>query len=127
MIVVTGSTGRVGRLVAEEVARRGEPLRLLVRDPGRAPRLPEAEITRADYGVPATLAHALRPGDRVFMVSIWIGGQARLDLHRGFVEAAARAGVGHGVYPSVVHPRPHAGFSPARRHRATEAVLRASR
>ena len=65
MIVVTGSTGHVGRLVAEELAARGEPIRLVVRDPSRAPRLSGAEVVRAEYGDQASLAEALQQGDRV--------------------------------------------------------------
>ena len=36
MLVVTGSTGHLGRLVAGEIASRGLEQRLLVRDPSRA-------------------------------------------------------------------------------------------
>jgi NAD(P)H dehydrogenase (quinone) len=80
----------------------------------------------ADYGDPAALSKALRKGDRVFMVSLWIGGDVRLDLHRSFVDAAARADVAQLVYLSFVNAGPTAIFSHAREHAATEEMLRAS-
>jgi NAD(P)H dehydrogenase (quinone) len=126
VIVVTGSTGRVGGLVARELARRGEPMRLLVRDPARAPHPDGAEVVVADYGDTQSLEAALHEGDRVFMVSLWIGGPIRLNLHRSFVEAATRAGVGHVVYLSFVNARPDAVFSHAREHGATERMLQDS-
>ena len=58
MIVVTGCTGYVGRLTAEELARRGHELRLLARDPARAPTIPGAEVVAADYGDRDSLARA---------------------------------------------------------------------
>ena len=82
MIVVTGSTGRVGRLVARWLEGGKHETRLLVRDPGRAPRIMGAEIELADYGEADAMPNALGEGDRVFMVSLWIGGETRLDLHR---------------------------------------------
>lgn len=126
MIVVTGSTGRVGGLLARELARREVPLRLLVRDPSRAPRLDGAEIVAADYGDAGSLAAALDEDDRVFMVSLWVGGDVRLQLHRSFVDAAARAGVAQLVYLSFVNAGPNARFSHAREHGATEQMLRES-
>jgi NAD(P)H dehydrogenase (quinone) len=126
VIVVTGSSGRVGGLVVQELARRGEPVRLLVRDPSRAPRIDGAETVVADYGDPRALAAALKDGDRVFMVSLWIGGDARLALHRSFVDAAARARVGRLVYLSFVNAKPDAVFSHAREHGATEEMIRES-
>ena len=90
VIVVTGSTGKVGRLVADELSRRGVAQRLLVRDPARAPSLPGAEVVPADYGDAESLERALRPGDVVFMVSLHEGPERRVPLHRSFVEAAAR-------------------------------------
>ena len=125
MIVVTGSTGRVGGLVARRLESGGHPMRLLVRDPRRAPEIHGAQVQRAEYGDPATLAEGLRKGDRVFMVSLWIGGDARLDLHRSFIEAAARADVAQIVYLSFVNAGPNAIFSHAREHGATEEMLRA--
>ena len=126
MIVVTGSTGRVGGLVARRLESGGHPMRLLVRDPRRAPEIRGAQVQRAEYGDPGALAEGLRNGDRVFMVSLWIGGDTRLDLHRSFIEAAARADVAQIVYLSFVNAGPNAIFSHAREHGATEEMLRSS-
>lgn len=126
MIVVTGSTGRVGGLVAQRLGQQGHRMRLLVRDPLRAPSIQGAEVQVSDYGNPDLLATGLQKGDRVFMVSMWIGGDTRLDLHRSFIEAAAKADVAHLVYLSFVNAGPAAFFSHAREHGATEEMLRAS-
>ena len=126
MIVVTGATGHVGRLVAEELAAFGEPMRLLVRDPARAPHLPGAEIVRGDYGDRVSLLEALAEGDRVFMVSLHEGPERRVPLHQSFVDAAQAAGVAQVVYLSFVNAGPNAIFMHARSHGATEEMLRRS-
>jgi NAD(P)H dehydrogenase (quinone) len=126
MIVVTGSTGRVGGLVARRLESGGHPMRLLVRDPHRAPKIKGAQVQAAEYGKPEALAKGLQKGDRVFMVSLWIGGDVRLELHRSFIEAAARADVAQLVYLSFVNAGPNAIFSHAREHGATEEMLRVS-
>ena len=48
-IGVTGSTGQLGGRVATRLATLGQPQRLLVRNPARAPQLPDAEIIQASY------------------------------------------------------------------------------
>jgi uncharacterized protein YbjT (DUF2867 family) len=116
----------VGRLVAEELALRGEPVRLLVRDPARAPSLPRAEVVEADYGDPDSLARALGEGDRVFMVSLHESPERRVPLHRSFVQAAAARGVERLVYLSFVNAGPDAIFLHARSHGATEEMLEQS-
>lgn len=101
-------------------------MRLLVRNPDRAPRIDGVEVEVADYGKPDALAKGLRKGDSVFMVSLWIGGDTRIDLHRSFIEAAAKADVAHLVYLSFVNAGDTAIFSHAQEHGATEEMLRAS-
>jgi NAD(P)H dehydrogenase (quinone) len=101
-------------------------MRLLVRDPDRAPKIKGAQVQAAEYGNAEALARGLQKGDRVFMVSLWIGGDTRLDLHRSFIEAAARANVAQLVYLSFVNAGPNAIFSHAREHGATEQMLRSS-
>jgi NAD(P)H dehydrogenase (quinone) len=123
MIVVTGASGQVGRLVAAELAGLAGGLRLAVRDPTRAPDVPNAEVVTADYGDPESLDRVLAPGDRVFMVSIHDGPERRLALHRGLVEAAARRRVAQVVYLSFVGAAPDATFLHGRSHGQTERML----
>ena len=112
--------------MARRLESKGHPIRLLVRDPHRAPRIKDAQVHAAEYGDPEALAKGLQKGDRVFMVSLWIGGDTRIELHRSFIEAAARADVAQVVYLSFVNAGPTAIFSHAREHGATEEMLRAS-
>lgn len=123
MLVVTGSTGHVGRLVAGELSTRGMRQRLLVRDPLRAPDIAGAEIAMADYADPESIADALEPDDRVFMVSLHEGAEQCVPHHRAFIEAAASAGVAHIVYLSFVAAGPDAIFLHARSDGETERLL----
>lgn len=122
MIGVTGVTGAVGGQVAQQLA--DHPLRLLARDPGRAPAIEGAEVVAFDYATePAVLAASLTGVDVLFFVS---GAEAadRRRQHRNVVEAAARAGVGHVVYTSFAGADPEATFTLGRDHADTEAALR---
>ena len=123
MIVVTGAGGRVGGLVAAEMARRGVPFRAVTRDVTRLSGLGATELARAAYDDPEALAEALRPGDRVFMVSMHEPPERRVALHRTFVEVARRRDVGRVVYLSFVAAGREASFVHARSHGATEAML----
>jgi NAD(P)H dehydrogenase (quinone) len=123
MIVVSGATGRLGGRIARRLVP--EQLRLLVRDPSRAPELLGAEVAVAEYGDPATLRSALDGGGTVLMVSA-AETPDRVERHRTFVDAAVAAGVTHLVYTSFVGAGPDAVFTLARDHGATEAYIRAS-
>jgi NAD(P)H dehydrogenase (quinone) len=126
LIVVTGASGRVGGLVARELARRGVPFRAMTRDAERLPEFPGAEIALAGYDEPDTLVRALEPGDRVFMISMHAPPDRRIALHRAFVDAAVRRRVGRVVYLSFVGAGADASFVHARSHGATEAMLAGS-
>lgn len=123
MIVLTGVTGAVGGLVAEDLVRRGVPFRIASHHPDRAPRYPGVEVVHADYADKASLLAALGEGDRVFMVSRHDPYERRVPLHQTFVDAAAEAGVGYVCYLSFFAAGPNAVFKHARGHGATEQML----
>jgi NAD(P)H dehydrogenase (quinone) len=125
LIVVSGATGRLGGRIARRLSSAGVAQRLLVRDPGRAPDLPAAEVVQAEYADPAALRRALDGAGTVLMVSA-SETLDRVDRHRNFVDAAAAAGVPHLVYTSFVAAAPDAVFTLARDHWATEEHIRAS-
>jgi NAD(P)H dehydrogenase (quinone) len=124
-IAVTGATGALGGAVAARLAAAGILQRLIVRDPGRAPRLDRAVPARASYGDGEAMRRALRDIRTVFMVSA-AEGPHRLEEHRTVVDAAASVGVRHLVYTSFYRAGPAATFTLAREHAATEDYIRAS-
>lgn len=126
MYVVTGATGSVGRLVADELSRRGLKTKLIVRDTTRAPQLAGAEVFAALWDDQAALADVLAPGDRVFMVSLPQSPAERTRLQGSFIEAASKAGVDRIVYLSFMNPSPEAVFHHARSHFTAEQMLAAS-
>ncbi|PPG67562.1 NAD(P)-dependent oxidoreductase [Rathayibacter rathayi] len=121
-IALTGVTGAVGGRVARELADAGHPLRLLVRDPSRAPELPETEVVRASF---ADTGDALEGVRLLVMVSAAENAE-RLAEHLAFVASAAAAGVEHVVYTSFAGAAPNAVFTLARDHAATEDAIRRS-
>jgi uncharacterized protein YbjT (DUF2867 family) len=63
LIAVCGATGELGRRVAARLSERGARLRMIVRDPGRAPHLDRAEVAvAAGYHDTDEMAAALRAG-----------------------------------------------------------------
>jgi NAD(P)H dehydrogenase (quinone) len=122
-IAVTGATGRVGGGVARALAAGGLPLRLVVRDPSRAPDLPGADVRAAEHGDRESVVAALTGCEVVLMVSAGESAD-RVQRHLAFVDAAADAGVRHLVYTSFAGASSTATFTLARDHAATEARIR---
>src|SRR4051812_20346132 len=86
MILVTGATGNVGRLVVERLTRAGAAVRAMTRHP-EAATLPEGvEVVRGDLEDPDTLSAALRGVERMYLFPV-----ARTA--RQVVDLARRAGV----------------------------------
>ena len=70
MLAVTGATGELGGRVAKRLAGLGLAQRVIVRDPSRMPRLPEAEIVQAtSYGDADSMEQALKGIRTLFLVS----------------------------------------------------------
>src|SRR5436190_23486815 len=69
-ILVTGATGRIGRIVVDQLLAARVPVRALTREPKEA-RLPAAvEVVSGDFTVPESLDAGLQGASAVFLV--WI-------------------------------------------------------
>jgi NAD(P)H dehydrogenase (quinone) len=126
MIAVTGATGALGGRVAAGLAAAGVPLRLVVRDPARAPSLDGAEVVGgASYADGEAMRRAFDGADTVFLVS---AGEDidRVSLHRSAVDAAAAAGVERIVYTSFAAAKPDTVFTFGRDHFHTEEHIKGS-
>lgn len=124
-LAVTGSTGHLGGLVARQLAGAGSPQRLLVRDIGRAPELPDAVPVAVAYADPVLAKAALDGVETLLMVSA-SETEDRLQQHCTFVDAAAAAGVRHIVYTSFFGAAADSTFTLGRDHFATEERIKAS-
>lgn len=124
-IAVTGATGSLGGRVARRLASAGVAQRLLVRDPGRAPRLDYIEVAQASYADRDAVRRALLGIETVLMVSAAEDAD-RVAHHKSFIDAAVAAGVGHLVYVSFFGASPEATFTLARDHWATERHIRST-
>lgn len=128
MVVVTGATGQLGRLVIAALLKKVPAAEIVaaVRNPEKAKDLAEAgiQVRYADYNQTASWDEALKGADKVLLISSSEIGQ-RANQHRSVIDAAKRCGVKLLAYTSVLH----AETSPlglAAEHRETEALLRAS-
>jgi uncharacterized protein YbjT (DUF2867 family) len=123
VIAITGSTGHVGRSVADQLADLGPTL--VVRDAAKAPAIPGSRVVVTDYADASNSVRALAGVDVLFMVSASESKFRRVQ-HRTFIEAAAAAGVGHIVYTSFFGADDDAVFTLGRDHADAEAAIRAS-
>ena len=125
MIVITGASGQLGRLVIQSLLTKVAASRIVaaVRNPQKASDLAAlgVQIRRADYTDSASLDAAFQGAEKVLLISSSEVGQ-RLAQHRNAIDAARRAGVSLLAYTSLLH----ADTSPlglAGEHVATEASL----
>ena len=123
-IAVTGATGGLGGRVARLLAEHGIAHRLLVREPSRAPDLPQARVMQfGGYDDAPGMRRALDGARTLFLVSA-AEDPDRVALHRSAVDAAVDAGIERIVYTSFVGAAPDATFTFARDHFHTEEHIR---
>lgn len=124
-LAVTGSTGIVGRMVAQRIADAGRPQRLLARTVAKAPELPGSVVLPFSYDDREASIAALTGVATLFMVSA-AENERRLDQHKSFIDAAVAAGVRHIVYTSFYAAAPDCVFTLGRDHYATEEYIKDS-
>lgn len=128
MIIVTGATGQLGRLVIAGLLKTTPAAQIVaaVRDVAKAADLAAqgVQVRRADYNDAASLDGAFVGATKVLLISSSEVGQ-RVPQHRAVIDAAARAKVGLFVYTSVLRADT-SQLGLASEHRETEALIRAS-
>lgn len=125
MIVVTGATGSLGRLVIDGLLRQvpADQVAAVVRDRAKAADLAArgVEVRVADYSEPETLNGVFAAGDRVLLISGSEVG-SRVPQHRAVIDAAAKAQVAQLVYTGILGG-PDADFGLAAEHKVTEQAV----
>ncbi|MGW8527222.1 MULTISPECIES: NAD(P)H-binding protein [Nocardiopsidaceae] len=128
MILVTGSTGSIGRHLVRMLADEGAPFRALVRDEERGRRL-GCDFVVGDFDDPDSVARALEGVDRLLLNSGGAlpvaGPQPMVRQQVDAVDAARRAGVARVVKVSAWRPLPGSKLS-VRAHWEIEQHLTAS-
>ena len=129
-IVVTGASGKLGRLVAENLMERGGSAEvvLVTRHPEALTEFAArgADVRYGDFDDPASLPKAFAGARRLLLISTDAIGR-RVAQHGAAIGAAAAAGVAHVVYTSHVNPVAENPIGPvAEEHGETEAMLHES-
>ena len=129
MIVVTGATGKLGKVIVEELARRipMQEVGISVREPEKATELKERgfRVRRGDFAQPDTLPNAFEGASQLLLVSsnARSSGGDPLAQHRAAIAAAKQVGVERIVYTSQIASSSFSAFPPALDHAATETML----
>ncbi|WP_019616998.1 SDR family oxidoreductase [Psychromonas ossibalaenae] len=128
MIVVTGATGQLGRLVIKHLISKVDASNIIaaVRTPEKAGDLSAlgVQVREADYSRPETLKTAFDGAEKILLISSSELGQ-RAEQHINVIDAAKNEGVSLVAYTSLLH----ADTSPlglAAEHIETEKYLKES-
>ena len=128
MIVVTGATGKLGRLVTRALLEKVPPaeLAVAVRNPSKAADLAarSVQVRHIDYDRPETLSTAFNAGEKVLLISANEIGK-RAAQHRRVIDAASQAGIGLLAYTSLLRAD-RSTLALAAEHKATEEAIQAS-
>lgn len=128
MIVVTGASGQLGRLVIDQLAARRDPSTIVAaaRSVDKIADLADRGIATRwlDYDDAGSIASALDGADQVLLISSSEIGR-RVDQHRAVIAGAVAAGVDHLAYTSILRADT-SSLVAAIEHRATEELLSAA-
>jgi len=103
-ILVTGATGRVGRLVVAELLAAGVPVRVLTRRPSAAELPASVDVFAGDFAAPESLDAALQGVSAVFL--LWTAPPGTV----GAVVERLAACTRRVVFLSSPHQTPHPFF-----------------
>ena len=122
-ILVTGATGNTGRAIVDALARRGAPVRAMVRAEADRAKLPAGvPAVVADFDDLASIAAALDGADRAYLVTP--SSERAEEQQRRFADLAAKAGLRHLVVLSQLASDEHSPVRFLRYHAAVEQHVR---
>lgn len=129
MLIVTGATGQLGRMIVGHLLQHvpAERIGVSVRDPDQATDLARAgvRVRRGDYNDPESLRQAWEGAERVLLISsnAAASGGDPLKQHATAINVARELAVGRILYTSQISCAPDSRFAPGRDHAATETML----
>jgi NAD(P)H dehydrogenase (quinone) len=130
MIVMTGANGRLGRLVAKMLARRGaaSQVTLTSRDPAKITDLVALgfRTVRADFSDPESMRAAFTGATTALMISMPGPIEERIPRHRNAFDAAKAARVDRLIYTSRVNPTHESLYPFAKIHAFSESYLKST-
>ncbi|WP_441244605.1 SDR family oxidoreductase [Tardiphaga sp. 768_D3_N2_1] len=100
-ILVTGATGNIGRNVVEQLAKRGAPVRALVRNPSKANFPAGVEVVQGDLLDVDSLRSAMKGVSTLFLLNGVVADEYTQALIA--LNVAREAGIERFVYLSVIH------------------------
>jgi NAD(P)H dehydrogenase (quinone) len=109
--IVTGTDGKLGGRVAENMLKEVEPKDLIFTCPNIKKLNPEKKeyweqlgvsVKQANYDHVEEMTKAFTGGDRIYIVSGVLIGEVRVQQHKNVVDAAIAAGVKHITYTSFL-------------------------
>lgn len=136
MILVVGSTSRVGTRAIPTLLSHGHAVRAMTRTPEKAEPLRKlgAEVVQGDLRDPASVARACRGVEKVLAAAHGLTpGDPDNNVHtvddlgnRSLIDAAKTAGVQHFVFVSILGAAPDSPMELFRAKYASEQYLQAS-
>lgn len=130
MYFVSGASGKLGQLVAHELAKLTAPRNVTLgsRDPAKLASFASQGFHTAafDFDRPETMRTALEGQKRLLLISGDAPIDVRIRQHKAAVDAAKAAGVATIIYTSFTNARPESLFTFGKIHAETEAYIRTS-
>jgi uncharacterized protein YbjT (DUF2867 family) len=137
MILITGATGFVGRVLVRQLSSIGYPLRALIRPSAKSPRLPKGvpvEVAVVSLADTRGLRAAMRDVETIFHLASAENQGSRGDLlqtdiqgTQNLVDAAADAGVDRIVYLSHLGAARASGYPAFKAKGIAEESIRAGK
>lgn len=125
MIVITGATGQLGRLVINALLRKIPSNQLIaaVRDVDKAQDIAAlgVNVRQADYNQRSSWDAALTGAEKILLISSSETGQ-RVQQHQTVIDAASRTGVKQLIYTSILHADTST-LGLGSEHKATESAI----